>query len=289
MRVALAAFGVWQCDGVADFASRVTSLAEEAKRGGADMLVLAEYAAMVVAGGTVCAPDIAAELDAVVNQADEIVDTLREAARATKIWLVGGTVPMRDADGAVRNRAPVIDDAGRLAFQDKRVMTRFEAERWGVCPGEPPAVFDTPWGRIGVAICYDSEFPPLVRSQVEAGAFAILVPTCTDTVAGFNRVRLSARARAIENQCFVGVAPLVGTAPWSGAIDENRGYACAFAPVDRGFPEDGVLARGALDQPGLVFADFDPARIAAVRADGAVLNHRDFPAPPPVAAKSALR
>ena len=63
-------------------------------------------------------------------------------------------------------------------------MTRFETESWGVRSGLPPAVFETPWGRIGIAICYDSEVPPLVRAQVEANAWLILVPTCTDTLHG---------------------------------------------------------------------------------------------------------
>jgi len=160
-------------------------------------------------------------------------------------------------------------------------MTRFEAEEWGVAPGADPSVFETPWGRIGIAICYDAEFPALVRAQVLAGAWLVLVPTCTDTMAGFNRVRLAARARAVENQCFVAIAPTVGAAPWSATLDANRGYAAVFGPVDRGFPEDGILARGALDAPGWVFADLDPARLDAVRATGGVLNHRDWPPEPP--------
>jgi predicted amidohydrolase len=149
-------------------------------------------------------------------------------------------------------------------------------------------VFDTPWGRIGVSICYDVEFPKHVRAQVEAGAWLILAPSCTDTMHGFNRVHYAARARALENQCFVAIAPTVGAAPWSAALDANRGFAGVFGPIDRGFPEDGVLARGALDAPGWVFCTLDPARIARVRAEGAVLNHRDWPrrplAPPQPAA-----
>ena len=150
-------------------------------------------------------------------------------------------------------------------------------------PGGPPAVFETPWGRIGIAICYDLEFPALVRAQVEAGAWLILVPTCTDTMWGFNRVRLAARARALENQCYVAIAPTVGDAPWSATLDTNRGYAAVYGPVDRGFPEDGLLARGALDADQWVFADLDPARLEQVRADGGVRNHRDWPADPPPA------
>ncbi|HQU02508.1 MAG TPA: carbon-nitrogen hydrolase, partial [Acetobacteraceae bacterium] len=67
-------------------------------------------------------------------------------------------------------------------------------------------------------------------------------------------------------------------APWSATLDDNRGYAAAFGPVDRGFPDDGVLARGVMNQPGLVFADLDPQRIESVRQTGAVLNHADWPA-----------
>jgi predicted amidohydrolase len=187
-------------------------------------------------------------------------------------------------DGRVVNRAPLIAPDGRLAFQDKHVMTRFEAERWGVSRGEDPQVFETPWGRIGISICYDAEFPKHVRAQVEAGAWLILVPTCTDTRHGFNRVRLGAQARALENQCYVAVAPTVGEAPWCAALDTNHGFAAVFGPVDRGFPEDGVLARGEMDVPGWVFCALDPGRIERVRREGAVLNHRDWPngpLPPP--------
>ncbi len=156
-------------------------------------------------------------------------------------------------------------------------MTRFEAELWHIDPGLPPHIFSTPWGRIGIAICYDVEFPPLVRAQTEAGAWLILAPSCTDSIHGFNRVRLSARARALENQCFVAIAPTVGLAPALATLDENHGYAAIFGPVDRGFPADGVIARGTLDQPGWVFADLDPSRIETVRAEGAVRNFRDWP------------
>jgi predicted amidohydrolase len=217
-----------------------------------------------------------------VAAAPRILAAMRAAARRHGLWLLPGSLPMRCADGdaAVRNRAPLIAPDGSAAFQDKRQMTRFESERWGITRGEGPAVFDTPWGRLGVSICYDVEFPKHVRAQVQQGAWLILAPSCTDTMHGFNRVRFAAQARALENQCYVAVAPTVGDAPWSAALDVNRGFAAVYGPVDRGFPEDGVLARGALDAPGWVFCALDPARIEAVREDGAVRNHRDWPVGP---------
>jgi predicted amidohydrolase len=194
---------------------------------------------------------------------------------------------MRAADGRVVNRAPLITPEGRIAFQEKRAMTRFETERWGISQGIDPNVFDTPWGRIGISICYDIEFPKHARVQVMAGAWLILAPSCTDTLAGFNRVHFSARARALENQCYVAITPTVGEAPWSAALDINRGCAGVFGPMDRGFPADGIMAQGQMDVPGWVFCTLDPALIEAVRRDGAVLNHRDWPRAPFASPKPA--
>lgn len=247
---------------------------------GADLLVMPEYACMEVAAAFPGAGDVAAELAAVCAQTEALLALFRAAAQRHGVWLLPGTLPWAEG-GRVRNRAPLISPNGDIKFQDKRVMTRFEAEKWGVQPGENPCVFDTPWGRIGIAICYDVEFPNLVHAQVKAGAWLILAPSCTDSGHGFNRVGLSARARALENQCFVAVSPTVGLAPALATLDENHGFASVFGPVDRGFPEDGVLARGEMDKPGWIFCALEPARLDAVRANGAVRNFRDFPPDPP--------
>jgi predicted amidohydrolase len=242
---------------------------------GADLLVLPEYAPMEVAAAFTPGADAGAEREAVCAHAETILAMMVAAARRHNVWLLGGSWPFRDARG-VRNRAPLIAPDGRTRFQDKRNMTRFETEAWGIAAGEMPSVFATEWGEIGIAICYDVEFPLLVRAQVEAGAWLILVPACTDTRAGFNRVRLAARARALENQCFVAISPTVGSAPWLATLDENCGAAGVYGPVDRGFPEDGVITQGTPDQPGWVFATLNPADLAEVREHGAVRNHRDW-------------
>ncbi len=288
LRLALLQQGVARPADLGAWAGLLDARVAEAAAAGAELLVMPEYGCVELAGcGAGEAPDVARELDLVCGAAGALLEVMRAAARRHGVWLLPGTLPMRD-EGPVRgaglggrvrtrNRAPLIAPDGRCAFQDKSVMTRFESEVWDVQPGEPPAVFETPWGRVGICICYDVEFPALARAQVEAGAWLILAPSCTDTMAGFNRVRLSARARALENQCYVAIAPTVGAAPWLGTLDANRGYAAVFGPVDRGFPEDGVIARGALDEPGWVYATLDPARLEAVRADGGVRNHRDWP------------
>jgi predicted amidohydrolase len=280
LRLGLLQYAIERVDGVGGTAEKLDRLVSEAGQAGAELLVLPEYALMEAVGVRPEGPDVAAELAIACEQAEALLAALRALARRHEVWLLGGSLPML-ACGVVRNRAPLIGPDGRTAFQDKHVMTRFETEQWGVGPGAPPAVFATPWGTIGVAICYDLEFPTLVRAQVEAGAWLILSPTSTDTLAGFNRVRLAAQARALENQCYVAIAPTVGAAPWLATLDENRGYAAVFGPVDRGFPDDGVIARGAMDESQWVLATLDPERLSAVRADGAVRNHRDWPSPPP--------
>ncbi len=275
MKLALAAFGVAPPPDFSAFLTRIERLAAQAALVGADLLALPEYFSMVLAGARVKAPDITAELLDVVEQAETLVEALRAIAARHKILLLAGSIPMREGD-RILNRAPFIGPSGALAFQDKQAMTRFEAERWGVTGGATPTVFETASGRIGVSICYDAEFPLHVRRQVKADARLILVPSCTDSPAGFNRVRFCARARAIENQCFIAIIPLVGAAPWSGAIDENHGQAAVFSPCDHGFPPDGVLAASDMDTPALLFATLDFAAIDRVRAQGAVLNHRDW-------------
>lgn len=279
LRLCLAQYPIERLVSLEDFEVKIDGILRAAKAEGADLLVLPEYAAMELAAAFTDAGDAVSERDAVVLRAERIVAIMRDAAMRHRLWLLGSSVPML-RDGLVRNRAPFISAEGVVQFQEKRVMTRFENEQWHVAAGDEPQVFETPWGRIGVSICYDVEFPLLARAQVEAGAWLILAPSCTDTLWGFHRVHLSARARAIENQCFVAITPTVGEAPWSATLDVNRGYAGVFGPCDRGFPEDGVITRGMLDEPGLVFAELDPALIETVREQGGVRNHRDWPAAP---------
>ncbi|MBV1838858.1 carbon-nitrogen hydrolase family protein [Acetobacter estunensis] len=268
----------WKVENIAsldDYAQHLDRLVAEGARE-ADLLLMPEYACMEAAHAIIQQPDPAAELHAICTHSDTILDIMREAAKKYAVWLMPGTLPRPETEG-IRNRAPLISPNGTVAFQDKRVMTRFETESWGVRAGNPPGVFETPWGLIGTSVCYDSEFPMLVRAQVEAGAWLILVPTCTDSPHGFNRVKISAQARALENQCFVAVSPTVGDAPWLATLDENRGCAGVYGPVDRGFPDDGVIVEGTPDTGGWVFATLSPNSLSEVRENGAVRNYRDWP------------
>lgn len=277
----------WPVGREEDLAAKLARWCRAAREQGVELLLLPEYApcetVFSVAGGA------AAERDAASAAEPALLAALEEAAARHGLWIVGGTLLRRTGRGIV-NAAPIVSPAGLLGWQEKHCRTRFEREAWALAPGGHPSVFDTPLGRIGVAVCYDAEFPPLVRAQVLAGAEVILVPACTDAAHGAARVTLSARARAIENQCIVAVAPTVGAAPWCESLDANTGQAGIYGPADHGFPADGVIAEAESGAPGLVIATIEPAAIAAVRRDGAVTNHADWPdAVPPcpvIAARS---
>jgi predicted amidohydrolase len=287
LRLALAQWEVRPTASPEAFGERVHAALVAARAGGADLALLPEYAAVELGAALAREPGEAAELAAMVEHAPRVLAALREAVRAAGIWCLPGTLPLRHGARIV-NAAPFFAPDGRVAFQHKRFMTRFESERWGVEAGEAPHVFDTDFGRLGIAICYDVEFPKPVRAQVEAGAWLILCPSCTDTRAGAARVTISARARAIENQCCVATSPTVGEAPHSAALDVNRGVAGCYGPADHGFPDDGVLAEGTPDAPGWVFAEVSRADVERVREEGAVRNHRDWPRGPMAATEPAV-
>jgi predicted amidohydrolase len=259
------------------YAAKITGWLEEAARVGAKLAVFPEYGAMELGSlHPASMGDLAGSL-ARVSDLLPRVDALHvELATRLGLHILAASAPCRKADGRFVNRARLFAPSGAMGWQDKLVMTRFEREQWGVSAGTTLRLFDTVLGRIGVAICYDSEFPLIARALVEAGAELLLVPSCTDSEHGYWRVRLGAQARALEGQCYVVQSPTVGDAAWSPAVDVNHGAAGIYAPPDGKFPADGVISSGALDVPQWVVGTVDFAKTARLRVGGAVLNHRDW-------------
>jgi len=259
-----------------DYAAKITRWVAEAAAAGAALAVFPEYGAMELAAlDPATAGDLAGSLASVAALARQVEALHADLARRHGLHILAASGPARVGTHYV-NRARLFAPSGAFGWQDKLVMTRFEAEQWFVSPGETLNLFNTALGRIGVAICYDSEFPLIARALAEAGADLILVPSCTDTLHGYWRVRIGAQARALESQCWVVQSPTVGTAAWSPAVDVNHGAAGVYGPPDRGFPADGVVALGTIDAPGWVCATIDPAATAVLRVDGGVLNARDW-------------
>lgn len=278
MKLAAAAYPLDYFDDFAGWQAKISAWVAEGAATGADLLVFPEYGAMELAslGGRDVAGDQDAAVREVARHAGAVSEVLAALAVQHQIHILGASGPVW-LGGVLVNRAEFYGPAGLIGHQDKQIMTRFEREDWDIAPGSGLKVFETPFARIGVVICYDSEFPLLSRALAEAGAEVLLVPCCTEGVAGYSRVRIGAMARALENQCVSVQAPLVGLAPWCAGVEDNTGRAGIFGPPDAGWPEDGVLAEGAMNAPGWVVAEIDRAQIRATRTDGVVLLQRHWP------------
>jgi predicted amidohydrolase len=259
------------------FEHKLERLVSEAVSAGAQLLLFPEYGSMELASlfPKQVYSDLALQLDRLQDLLPRYRELHAELARRHGAYICASSFPER-VGGEYHNRSYLFSPQGRFDFQEKLVMTRFENERWLIRKGAGIKVFETPLGRIGISLCYDAEFPLIARAQANAGALIILVPSCTDTLAGYHRVRVGCQARALENQCFVVQAPTIGEARWSEAVDVNIGAAGVYAPPDRGMPDDGVLAIGELNRPQWVYADLDLAALARVRSEGQVLNARDW-------------
>ena len=279
LRLAAAQYPIDRLDGWQAYEAKLAAWVAGAVAEGAQLLVFPEYGAMELASlfPDPVPGDLLAQLPAVASLEGRVVELHRALARRHGVHILGASLPVEAGPGRYHNRAWLYGPDGRTGFQDKIVMTRFEREDWGVSGGSTLRLFDTAFGRLGICICYDVEFPLLARSLAEAGAELILAPSVTETLHGYWRVRVGAQARALENQCYVVHAPVVGEAPWSPAVDVSRGAAAVYGPPDQGFPADGVVAIGELDRPCWVHAELDLDLVARVRADGMVLNHRHWP------------
>ena len=243
----------------------------EARDRGAQLAVFPEYAAMELAAmaGPEAAAQVASALAAVSERIPAADAIHQELARRFGLHIVAGSGPRMAADGRYRNVARIFAPNGGMGVQEKLMLTPWE-RAWGLAAGGRPRVFDTILGRIGIAVCYDSEFPLNVRAQAEAGADLIAIPACTDAMSGYSRVRTAALARALENQCATVLSPLSGAAHWCPAIDENVGAAGVYGPADRGVSDTGVLQEGKIGETGWTITRIDLEAIRATRLEGGV-------------------
>jgi len=197
-------------------------------------------------------------------------DFLRESARRHAVWIVGGTIPLiADVADKVRNATLVYDDKGELvARYDKIHLFGFNKgdesydESATIEAGSSVSVFDSPLGRVGLSVCYDLRFPELYRRMGDLSL--ILVPSAFTWTTGKAHWELLLRARAIENQCYV-MAPAQGGRHPSGRV--TWGHSMIIDPW-------GEILACRDEGSGVILADVDRSRIAAVRASLPALRHR---------------
>lgn len=216
------------------------------------------------------------------SDSDPVVTGLRGLARELGVWILIGSAIVRsgvEGDARAANRAILVDDQGRVVVTYDKLhvfdVDLPDGETWressAVRPGDNAVVAQTPWGGLGLTICYDIRFPHLYRALARAGAALIAVPAAFTVPTGEAHWETLLRARAIETGCFI-LAPAQG-----GTHEDGRrtwGHSTVVGPWGE------IIARRDDDTPGVLLATLDLDAVDRARAAVPQLRHdREFSGP----------
>lgn len=204
----------------------------------------------------------------------EIVQRFSELAISYNINIITGSMPEIKGD-LLYNVGYLCRRDGSAERYEKLHVTPDEAKVWGMQGGNDLKTFDTDCGKIGVLICYDSEFPELSRILADEGMDILFIPFLTDTQNGYSRVRHCAQARAIENECYVAIAGSVGNLPKVHNMDIQFAQSMVFTPCDFSFPANGIKAEATTNTEMILIADVDIDMLRELNQFGSVRNLRD--------------
>jgi predicted amidohydrolase len=254
----------------------------QAKEGGASYVQTPEMTNIMVASRDKLLAAIVPE------ESDASLATFRELARKLEIYLHIGSLAVKATADKAANRSFLIDPRGEIvARYDKIHMFDVDLangesyrESRSYRPGDLAVLHDLPWGRLGLTICYDLRFPSLYRALGEAGASFLAIPSAFTRQTGEAHWHVLNRSRAIENGCYVLAAA-------QGGLHENKretfGHSLVVDPWGR------VVAEGGTE-PGVIFAEIDPAEVAKARGRVPSLQHgRRFEVVEPLAEPTHLR
>jgi predicted amidohydrolase len=203
-----------------------------------------------------------------------IVQKFSEFSISYNINIISGSMPEM-IDGRLYNVGYLCRRDGSMDRYEKLHVTPDEAKVWGMQGGTQLKTFDTDCGKIGVLICYDSEFPELSRLLADEGMDILFIPFLTDTQNGYSRVRHCAQARAIENECYVAIAGSVGNLPNVQNMDIQFAQSMVFTPCDFSFPTNGIKAEATPNTEMILIADVDIDLLRELNQFGAVRNLKD--------------
>jgi predicted amidohydrolase len=250
----------------------VASMVREAAASGANFAFTAEYTLMMDGSGRVMREQ-ALPADGGMPLAE-----LRALAKELSIWLLIGSLTLKTEEDRIANRSFLINDNGEVAatydkihmfdvtLPDGKVIRESSAYR----PGDKAVVAETPWGKLGMTICYDLRFPGLFRRLAQAGAQIITVPSSFQRQTGKAHWHVLLQARAIENGCFI-VAPAM--------CGDHAGNRQTFGHSLVVNPWGEVLADGG-EAPGITYAEIDITRVGKVRGMIPSLTHdREYKRP----------
>ena len=248
-------------------AAAIVEMVYRAKGEGADMLFTPEMAGYLDRDRKRAAQTLRSEAE------DVVLAAVRDAAARAGLWVHLGSLPLRDerADGRWANRSLMIDANGDIRARYDKIhlfdVDLASGESWRESavygPGEQVVAVDTPWGRMGLSICYDMRFPDLYRALTDAGATILLAPAAFTVPTGQAHWHVLNRARAIENGAFVVSACAVGTVEGGG---EAYGHSLIVNPW-------GEVVADAGAQRGVVYATLDLQEVVIARGKIPSLQH----------------
>lgn len=245
--------------------STVTAMAREAAGAGAQFILTPEYTLMMDGSGKVM------RARALAADGAPALGELQALARELGVWFLAGSLTLRSDDERIVNRSFLISAEGQavasydkihmfdVTLPDGRVIRESSTYR----PGTRAVVTDTPWGRLGMTVCYDLRFPGLFRTLAQAGAQMITVPSSFQRQTGKAHWHALLRARAIENECFIIAPAMCGDHPGNR---QTYGHTLVIDPWGE------ILADGG-EAPGVVYADIEVARVAKIRGMMPSLEH----------------
>jgi len=273
MRVSAVQYHLHTIGSFEEFAAQVEHYVRTAQEFHADFVLFPELFTtqlMSIGDGT----GKALPIQALPGFTERYMALFKGLAAESGMHIIGGTHIIEE-NGSLYNVAYLFYPDGRVGEQRKLHITPSEIEAWNMQPGNELALFDTDKGRIAILICYDIEFPEIVRMAKARGADVIFCPSCTDDRHGFHRVRYTCHARTIENQVYVVVTGTIGSLPTVDFMRGNFGQAAVLTPNDVPFPPRGVLVEGEINDDMIVTADLDLSLLHEVRERGSVTTWRD--------------
>ena len=244
-------------------------LMREAVAAGADLVCFPEFFGGVQADGPRFVPT------AFPQGSHPVLSALRRSAVSSRRWLLLGSLGVTLGDGRIANRSYLIDPEGGIAARYDKIHLfdvdlgagKAYRESATISAGSEAVVAKTPWGQLGLSVCYDLRFPQLYRALAKAGATMLAIPAAFTRLTGKAHWHVLVRARAIENGAYVFAPCQNGTLAGGG---ECYGHSLIVDPWGE------VLADGGEDE-GFIIADIDPAKVAeARRRIPALANDRPF-------------
>lgn len=248
------------------------TMTRDAAAGGAQFVMSPEYALMMDGSGRTMRER------ALPPDGGPVLGELCALSRELRIWSLIGSLTLKTDDERMVNRSYLVDSAGGIVatydkihmfdctLPDGKVIRESSAYR----PGECAVIAQTPWGALGMTVCYDLRFPHLYRTLAQAGALYLTIPSSFQRQTGKAHWHPLIKARAIENACFVFAPAMCG---------EHPGNRSTYGHTLIADPWGEVLADGG-ETPGIVYADIDPARVQKVRGMLPSLQHdRPYTAP----------